>query len=117
MNLLLSTIWNWSQYRNAPVGFISYFEQISSSWSNLSTNRNDNISNPQKCTIRLANITLRADQNNLDWYQTHNGGFEPESFRVFEDIGQHLPKSLIQSRSTGLGVTQDGYIAFGGSDN
>ena len=68
-------------------------------------------------TIRLANITLRADQNNLDWYETHNGGFEPERFRIFEDIGQHLPKSLIQSSSTGLGVTQDGYIAFGGSDN
>lgn len=76
-----------------------------------------NIKHSVAGTIRLANITLRGEQKYLDWYETHNGGFEPERFCILEDIGQHFPKSLIQSSSTGLGVTEDGYIAFGGRND
>lgn len=66
-------------------------------------------------SIRLGTLTLLPQEQNKDfWYECKNGGEEYERFYIDKtlNISQQQVKSLLQSSTGGLGVT-DNIIRFG----
>jgi len=70
-------------------------------------------------SIRLGTLTLLSQKKDSNfWYECKNGGNNYERFYInYTDIIEHSQaKSLIQSSSNGIGVT-DGILRFGINDN
>jgi len=64
-------------------------------------------------SIRLGTLTFAPENlKNSLWYSCCNGGEIPEKFSLDKPVSQHKVKSLIQSSTTGIGVTS-GEITFG----
>ncbi|MDX1809327.1 MAG: hypothetical protein R3331_07285 [Sulfurospirillaceae bacterium] len=64
-------------------------------------------------SIRLGAFTLTSDNTQAPlWYKCKNGGEDYEQYKLTnKKIDQHLSKSLLQSSTSGLGIT-DGTIIF-----
>lgn len=64
-------------------------------------------------SIRLGLLTLMPQNNSSQlWYECKNGGNNFERYHLIKNIDHQKARSLIQSSSSGLGVT-DGILRFG----